>query len=341
MATGEVLLARPRGWRIRLVLLALLAAGWTVGILGLAYAAWRQMQQGVFPYWALPAGLLLLPLPWLFYALVLTWQTAYRVDAQGLHVRWGRHARTLPWSELLWMGPPKAYPVPLTLPRGPALVPTLRLGYTEDGRTVFVFTLGRGVLLVEGTHTGLWLLAPTPLEAFTAQVQAFLEGTQPAQTPAPPATTDEAQARPAAEPEAVEPETKAEPPVPEPKPAPPVEAEAPLPAVRETPPPAQAPASDESPLRSPWKHPLARPLLLANIGLGAAVFALWGLWAGRIPELQTLAPVLMAHGGFLGLEFALAFWTFTERPRLALVLWSGALLVNTFLLMLWMRYGLQ
>ncbi len=132
-------------------------------------------QGGAFVLLLLLALLFFAPLPWAFYRGYALMNASYRLERDGLRLRWGLRAEDIPLPEIEWVRPAAELGFPLPLPR--AIAPGAVLGVrqvAELGTVEFLASETSNLLLVAASER-VYAISPQDVRAFTRAFQRTIE----------------------------------------------------------------------------------------------------------------------------------------------------------------------
>ena len=162
---------RRKGLIFHLLLGTVLLAG-SLGSLILAIS---QPQQGRFVLLLLAAVVLFAPLPWVFYRGYALMNAFYRLERDGLRLRWGLRAEDIPLPEIEWVRP--AAELGFHLPLPPLSTPGAVLGIrrvAELGTVEFIAS-DAASLLVVAARERVFAISPQDERAFSRAFQRMIE----------------------------------------------------------------------------------------------------------------------------------------------------------------------
>ncbi len=174
MAEGDTQIFYPprrRGLIVHLLAGILLLAG-SIACLILAF---NQPQEGRFALLLLGSLVLFAPLPWVFYRAYALMNAFYRLERDGLRLRWGLRAEDIPLPEIEWVRPARELGFNLPLP--PLSAPGAALGsrqVAELGTVEFMASETDSLLLV-ATRERVYAISPQDERAFNRAFQRMIE----------------------------------------------------------------------------------------------------------------------------------------------------------------------
>lgn len=137
---------------------------------------WRgNLPGGAFVLLLLLALLFFAPLPWAFYRGYALMNASYRLERDGLRLRWGLRAEDIPLPEIEWVRPAAELGFHLPLPR--AIAPGAVLGVrqvAELGTVEFLASETSNLLLVAASER-VYAISPQDVRAFTRAFQRTIE----------------------------------------------------------------------------------------------------------------------------------------------------------------------
>ncbi len=174
MAEGESQVFYPPR-RCGLILHLLLGTLLLAGSLACLILAFNQPQEGRFVLLLLGSVLLFAPLPWVFYRGYALMNAFYRLERDGLRLRWGLRAEDIPLPEIEWVRP--AGELGFHLPLPPLTTPGAVLGsrqVAELGLVEFMASESDSLLLV-ATPDRIFAISPQDGRAFNRAFQRMIE----------------------------------------------------------------------------------------------------------------------------------------------------------------------
>lgn len=162
---------RRRGLMFHLLLGVILLGG----SLGCLILAFNQPQQGRFVLLLLGSVMLFVPLPWVFYRGYALMNAFYRLERDGLRLRWGLRAEDIPLPEIEWVRPARELGFSLPLP--PLIAPGAVLGsrkVAELGTVEFMASEMDALLLV-AARDRVFAISPQDGRAFNRAFQRMIE----------------------------------------------------------------------------------------------------------------------------------------------------------------------
>lgn len=150
--------------------LAFLSAG------GLLFYLSMEQQVGLYFILLLLASLLLLsPVPLIIYRAIALSRATYKLEREGLRLRWGLRAEDIPFQSIEWIRPAAELGYNLTLPR--FSWPGALLGFTsihELGIVEFIAADSENLILI-ATPSRILAISPANLKAFMLSFQRTSE----------------------------------------------------------------------------------------------------------------------------------------------------------------------
>jgi hypothetical protein len=135
----------------------------------------RQEIGAYFVLLLLAALLLFAPLPLLAYQAYALMKARYRLDRDGLHLRWGMRAEDIPLEEVEWVRPADELPIHIPAPR-PSLPGALTGTVTVEGLGPVEFlAAGRTGLLLIATPHKIFAITPVKTQEFLSTFQDAFE----------------------------------------------------------------------------------------------------------------------------------------------------------------------
>jgi hypothetical protein len=145
------------------------------GSLGCLILAFNQPQEGRFVLLLLGSVVLFAPLPWVFYRGYALMNAFYRLERDGLRLRWGLRAEDIPLPEIEWVRPVQELGFSLPLP--PLIAPGAVLGsrkVAELGTVEFMASEMDALLLV-AARDRVFAISPQDGRAFNRAFQRMIE----------------------------------------------------------------------------------------------------------------------------------------------------------------------
>lgn len=145
------------------------------GSLGCLILAFNQPQEGRFVLLLLGSVVLFAPLPWVFYRGYALMNAFYRLERDGLRLRWGLRAEDIPLPEIEWVRPVRELGFSLPLP--PLIAPGAVLGsrkVAELGTLEFMASEMDALLLV-AARDRVFAISPQDGRAFNRAFQRMIE----------------------------------------------------------------------------------------------------------------------------------------------------------------------
>ena len=145
------------------------------GSLGCLILAFNQPQEGRFVLLLLGSVGLFAPLPWVFYRGYALMNAFYRLERDGLRLRWGLRAEDIPLPEIEWVRPARELGFSLALP--PLIAPGAVLGsrkVAELGTVEFMASEVDALLLV-AARDRVFAISPQDGRAFNRAFQRMIE----------------------------------------------------------------------------------------------------------------------------------------------------------------------
>ncbi|MFN7035500.1 MAG: PH domain-containing protein [Bellilinea sp.] len=162
---------RRRGLIFHLLAGAFLLAGSIAGLI----LAFSQPQEGRFVLLLLGSVALFAPLPWVFYRGYALMNAFYRLERDGLRLRWGLRAEDIPLPEIEWVRPASELGFDLPLP--PLIVPGAVLGSRQVAElgTVEFMASETNTLLLVAARERVFAISPQDGRAFNRAFQRMIE----------------------------------------------------------------------------------------------------------------------------------------------------------------------
>ncbi len=143
-----------------------------------ALAFFAGLNQPGGPFFALfliLALLLFAPLPWVFYRALALMRASYRLERDGLQLRWGMRAEDIPLPEVEWVRRSDELPGDLAMPRLCWPGALLGLVRARDLGPVEFLAAERERMLLIATPRRIFAISPEDPEAFLRAFQRSLE----------------------------------------------------------------------------------------------------------------------------------------------------------------------
>lgn len=145
------------------------------GSLGCLILAFNQPQEGRFALLLLGSVGLFAPLPWVFYRGYALMNAYYRLERDGLRLRWGLRAEDIPLPEIEWVRPARelgfSLPLPPLIARG-AVLGSRKVA--ELGTVEFMASEVDALLLV-AARDRVFAISPQDGRAFNRAFQRMIE----------------------------------------------------------------------------------------------------------------------------------------------------------------------
>ncbi len=143
---------------------------------GLLFYLSMEQQVGLYFILLLLASLLLLsPVPLIIYRAIALGRATYKLEREGLRLRWGLRAEDIPFQSIEWIRPAAEMGYHLTLPR--FSWPGALLGFSqvaELGSVEFIAAEQENLTLI-ATPTRIFAISPANLKAFMLAFQRAFE----------------------------------------------------------------------------------------------------------------------------------------------------------------------
>lgn len=145
------------------------------GSLGCLILAFNQPQEGRFVLLLLGSVVLFAPLPWVFYRGYALMNAFYRLERDGLRLRWGLRAEDIPLPEIEWVRPVRELGFSLPLP--PLIAPGAVLGSRKVAElgTVEFMASEMDTLLLVAARDRVFAISPQDGRAFNRAFQRMIE----------------------------------------------------------------------------------------------------------------------------------------------------------------------